>query len=62
MTAVYDQQSQWLLTPNHFHVFARYMLHEDSLLKDIAKALATKKLASDINIRLNNPSKDRKRA
>ena len=53
----YTQQSQCLLKPDQFQLFATCMLHEDSLLEEIAKALPTDKFTNAIKDGLTDPSK-----
>ena len=53
----YTQQSQCLLKPDKFQLFATCMLHEDSLLEEIAKALPTDQFANAIKESLTDPSK-----
>ena len=54
----YAQQSQCLLKVEQFQLFATCLLHDDSLLDEIAKALHTDKFANDINLEgLTKPSK-----
>ena len=55
----YAQQSQCLLKPDQFQLFATCMLHDDSLLAEIAKALPTDKFANAIHEGLLDPSKSK---
>jgi hypothetical protein len=55
----YAQQSQCLLKPDQFQLFATCMLHDDSLLAEIAKALPTDKFANAIQEGLLDPSKSK---
>ena len=54
----YSQQSHCLLRPDQLHMFATYMLHDDSLLNEIAQATTSDPFATDIMARLNNPSQE----
>ena len=55
----YSQQSHCLLWPDRLHMFATYMLHDDSLLNEIAQATTSDPFATDIMARLNTPSPER---
>jgi hypothetical protein len=55
----YSQQSHCLLRPDRLHMFATYMLHDDSLLNEISQATTSDPFATDIMARLNNPSPER---
>ena len=53
----YTQQSQCLVKPNQFQLFTTSMLHDDSLLEEIAKALPNDKFANAIKEGLTDSSK-----
>ena len=48
------QQSQFLLKLDQFHIFATCMICEDSIFKEITKAMATHKISNEINVRLDH--------
>ena len=54
----YSQQLHCFLQPDELHMFATYMLHDDSLLNEIAHATTLDLFTPDIMARLNNPSQE----
>mgnify|MGYP000532974220 FL=1 len=56
----YSQQSHCLLRPDQLQMFATCMLHDDSLLNEIATATVSDPFAKEIMGRINDPSPDMK--
>ena len=56
----YSQQSHCLLRPDQLQMFATCMLHDDSLLNEIATTTVSDPFAKEIMGRINDPSPDMK--
>ena len=52
----YDQQSQCMLTPDQVQISAAYVLHDETLVAEIATSTSTDRFAQDVKASLNDPT------